>query len=169
MSSESSANFWIAFVINFFLPGGGHLYAGDSDRGTIILIINIVCWALTPALVVTVLGVLGTWIYALVTTQEAVEERNKEIEKERKKEIEKEKKRLSIQEFVGKFEKAQKLKSADIISEEEFLNKKDSIIRELSYKKIDGEPDDILLAIAPLKQGNVLEKEEVDEIKKYVL
>lgn len=167
--------FWIAFLINLVLPGAGHIYAGKEQAGAALIIINVLSWALvgTPF---GILGVIVSWLTALLTTNYAVKSFNEEvsasqkmIEEQKHKEQERLRNVVSSQSVAETFMKAYKLYSSEILTEQEFTAKKATIIGELRFKNIDGDPDDILLALAPLKQAGAVSQDEVVALKKVLL
>jgi len=166
--------FWIALLLNLVLPGAGHLYAGQNQVGVILLIINIVSWALVVT-GIGVIGVLGSWIYGLATTDRVVKafnvkvgESQEIIEQQTKEEQDRLKNVVSSQAVAESFMKAHKLRSLDIITEPEFVARKAAIIGALRFKTIDGDPDDILLALAPMKQAGAISVDEVSALKKIL-
>lgn len=166
---EPKKEFWIAFLINFFFPGGGHIYAGKTEKGAWLLVISFICAILTPLVYITIVASIVIWIYTLVTSQSVVDEYNKGIIEIEKKSVEEEKTHIHIQEFIEGLNNTNQLFSSEIISEQEFNSRKNSIISQLSYKKLVEDPDKLLLSLVPLKQSGVLSEEEIKEIKKYIL
>jgi hypothetical protein len=163
--------FWIALVLKLLLPGAGHLYAGQNQSGTTLIIINIISWALVVTGIGGI-GVVGSWLYALVTTDKIIKEfnvkvgkSNEIIEQQAKEEQQRLKNVVSSQAVAESFMKADKLRSLDIITEPEFVARKAAIIGELRFKIIDGDPDDILLALAPMKQAGAVSADEVMALK----
>ena len=169
MSTQVKKEFWIAFLINFFFPGGGHIYAGDTEKGVWILAIYLVCWILTPFIYIPGIVVLGTWGYALFTSKSVVEEYNENLIEQKEKAEKEEKKKIDVQEFIEQLDKAKQLFSAEIISENEFIDRKRSIISQLAFKSLDDNPDELLLAIASMKQSGDITDDEIKDIKKYIL
>jgi hypothetical protein len=39
-----------ALLLNFLLPGAGHLYGSGGKRGTAVLVVNLICGVITAAL-----------------------------------------------------------------------------------------------------------------------
>ena len=174
--------FWLAFVLNFFLPGAGHLYAGRNQTGAILLIANVISWSLT-FIYIGFVGVLITWVWALVDSDAVVkaynsalaekkqqyQERVREEEEERaKSEQEKKETVMTSKDILDALNKANKLYSSEIITQAEFVERKATIIGELQFKKVEGDPDDLLLAIVPLVNSGVISQEEVKAIKEVL-
>ena len=139
---EQRREFWIAFGLNFIFPGGGHIYAGETKPGIVMLVIYLFSIGLTPFIYFPGLIVIGIWLYALIKTNEVVEAFNLEIEKKRK--IDEEKK-ITSEQFVTLINKANQLFVSEIISEDEFKAKKQNIISDLQFKTFIGKQDDLLL------------------------
>jgi hypothetical protein len=156
--------FWIIFGINFFFPGGGHLYAGDTNKGVVLLILYLIGLGLTPVLYIPGFVALGAWIYALVNSKEVLDafDANKEAQAEA------ESKLISPEQFISSINRANQLLSSEMISEVEFVARKQSIISDLQFKKLNGDKDDLLLGLAPLKKNNTISADELKEIKKIL-
>jgi len=174
--------FWVAFVLNFLLAGAGHIYAGRNQTGAIFLVVNVISWALVVIYIGWV-GVMITWIWALADTDAAVKAFNTELEEkkgqiEEKTEKEKQERATDEQEkketvvtskdIVEALMKSNKLFSSEIISKEEFEERKATLIGGLQFKEIEGDPDDVLLAIAPMVQSGVISQDEVKALKKVL-
>jgi len=169
MNYQRSKEFWIAFLVNFFFPGGGHIYAGDTERGVLLLIFYLLSCALIPALYFTAAPALGIWIYALATSKKVVDEYEDKVETQKKEIVEHEKQFINTQEFIENLNKANQLFLAEIINAKEFEARKNSIINELTYKKLKDEPDNLLLSLVTLKQSGVLSTSDVQLIKRNIL
>ena len=74
----------VTFLLNFFFPGGGHLYASGGRAGGGILTISIICSILTYYIYVPAFLVLLLWIYTLATSGAITAEHNSELKFERK-------------------------------------------------------------------------------------
>jgi len=166
---EQKKEFWIAFGINFFFPGGGHIYAGDSHKGVRLLVFYLISWVLTPFIYVPGFVVVGVWIYALVKSREVVDTYNNKIEAEKEAAVKEEEKSITPEQFVSAINKANQLYVSEMISEPEFKVKKQTIISEFQFKKFIGDKDDLLLGLAPLKKNGTISEDELQEIKKILL
>ena len=164
---EQKKEFWIAFGINFFFPGGGHIYAGYTNNGVVLLVVYLSACALTPALYFPGLVVVGIWIYALIKSKEVVEKFNNRIETKKLAEEQEEANTITSAQFISLINKANQLLAAEMISETEFQAKKQTIISELQFKKFSGDKDDLLLGLAPLKKMGTIADEELQLIKEY--
>ena len=161
--------FWIAFGINLFFPGGGHLYVGDTNKGVGLLLTYFIAWGLMPFFYFFPnIIVLGVWIYALVNSKAIVDAYNQGIDEKNKSRDEEEAKRITAEQFVSSINKANQLFSAEIISEAEVQAKKQSIISDLQFKTLHDDQDDLLLGLVPLKRNGVITDEELQQIKKML-
>jgi len=165
---EQKKEFWIALGINFFLPGGGHIYAGDSNKGIALLIAYLVAWALTPELILPGVIVVGIWIYALLKSREVVDLHNQKIDSLAEAAAVQESKSITAEQFVSSINKANQLFVSDMISEAEFVAKKQTVISDLQFKKFQGDQDDLLLGLAPLKKNGTITDDELLDIKKVL-
>jgi hypothetical protein len=159
---------WIALLLNFFIPGVGHIYAGKQSPGVPLLIASVICVILS-AFVLPLFALLGIWIYALATTRQAVEECNRQVDADEAKATADAANHITPEAFGRQLSKAHQLFTAGIIDAAEFSAKKCSCIQDLQFKTLKGDVDDVLLAIAPMKQANVLSDEEVAAIKKALI
>ena len=72
MPTYGTKNEVVAVLISFILPGVGHIYAGKTKKGVLLLILYIV-------LFLTVIGIIGSviiWIYALIDSYKTVQAYN---------------------------------------------------------------------------------------------
>ncbi len=166
---EQKKEFWIAFLINFFLTGGGHIYARATGLGAGLLAANIISWALTPAIPFFMIVVIITWVYALATSKEVVEAYNKKIDaKKVAKEANKTANSITPEQFISSINKANELFAAEIITEVEFQAKKQTAISDLQFKNLNGDEDDVLLGLVSLKKNGAVTAEELQQIKKII-
>ncbi len=165
---EQKKEFWIAFGINFFFPGGGHIYAGDSNKGIGLLITYIIAWALTPELIVPAIIVIGVWIYALVKTREVIDTYNHDIDAKKEDQAKEELNSITAEQFVTSINKINQLFVSEMFTEAEFKAKKQALISELQFKKLKSDHDDMLLGLAPLKKNGIISDEELKDIKKIL-
>lgn len=159
---------WIALLLNFLIPGAGHIYAGKQSPGIPLLIASVVCVVLS-GLILPLLPLLGIWIYALATTREVIEEYNRQLEADEAKATADAANQITPEAFGRQLSKAHQLFTAGIINAAELSAKKSLYIQDLQSKTLKGEVDDFLLTIAPMKQANVLSDEEIASIKKALL
>jgi hypothetical protein len=73
MANQKSAS--TTFILNFLVPGVGHLYASGGKRAG-PLAINIVCAVLGAVIYFPWLGNLIIWIYTMVTSSSVTDEYN---------------------------------------------------------------------------------------------
>ncbi len=165
---EKKKEFWITFGINFFFPGGGHIYAGDTNNGVMLLLVYFVALGLTPFIYFPGIIALGVWIYALVKSKEIVEEYNQGIDAKNQSKEEEAAKRITAEQFVSSINKANQLFSAEMMSNAEFQAKKQSIISDLQFKTLNDDQDDLLLGLVPLKKNGIITDEELQQIKKML-
>lgn len=164
---DSKKEVWIALLINFFAPGGGHWYAGDS-KGIPIFIVTIVAGVLMPFLYFPGIIVFGLWVYSMATSKNVIESYNSLLVE---KEIEDEKTRSKLftpEQLAAEVNKANKLLASEIINETEFEALKQEILNNLQFKILQGSTSDFLLALAPLKKNGLLTDDEIVEFKKIL-
>jgi TM2 domain-containing membrane protein YozV len=172
-----------ALLINFFFPGGGHLYASGGRKGGGMLLMSILC-ALTSMLIIPAFIFLLIWIYALATSSDVVQEYNNALEaesrtleerkvsKERAERLAEEAKAaenasfLSGSKLAQGFMKISALLSAQVLSEEEARALKRKLMMESSACWTDEEPADFLAPFASLLSDGVLTRDELEGVKK---
>lgn len=180
----------ITFLLNFFtISGAGFLYLGDqfTKRGIIFISVTLALGILSVITGGAALILLVPWhIMVIWSGFNATNEYNDSINIENFRiseqsqidnkilmEIEKKNEFLSrkvkCSEFVDKIEKYSKLLKNDIISEEEFNNKKRKLINEVVLYKVAETPEDFLSVIVDLKVDGLLNQEELLKIKKAIL
>jgi len=165
---EQKKEFWIVFIINFFLPGGGHIYAGDTNKGVVLLVTDIIVWTTVSIFVFPLIVALGIWAYALYDSKKVVEMYNQKIEMKKVAEEQEKANTITPEKFVSLMKKANQLLVADAISKIEFQERKQAIISDLQFKKFKGEKDDLLLSISKLKKDGTVNEEELQQIKKIL-
>ena len=140
----------------------------------VLLVVNVVSWALV-ATGVGIVGVLGSWIYGLATTDKVIKEFNARVAqgeqiraKQRAEDLKRQASLVEAQEVAEAFMKAHKLRSLEILTEPEFSARKAAIIGELRFKKVQGDPDDILFALVPMKQAGAISDDEITSLKKVL-
>ena len=164
---DSKKEVWIALMINFFAPGGGHWYAGES-KGIPLLIVTMVAIVLMPFLYFPGVIVFALWVYTMATSKNVVDSYNailveKEIEDEKTKS-----KLITPEDLAAEVNKANKLLASEIINKTEFEALKQEILNNLQFKILKGSTSDFLLALAPLKKNGLLTDDEIVEFKKIL-
>lgn len=180
----------ITFLLNFFtVTGAGYFYLGDkyTNRGVIYVVITFFL-----ALISVVSGGIGLlllfpwYIFVIVSGFSATEECNRAIDSYNIKiqeptqtnqnnsqqyfnESEKQSHKVKCVEFVDKMEKFSKLLKNDLITEEEFNNKKQKLINDIVLYKVAENPEDFLTVIVDLKTKEILTQEDLQKIKKIIL
>lgn len=163
---DQKKEFWIAFGLNFLFPGGGHIYAGETNNGVGLLIAYFIAWILTPVLILPGFIVFGIWVYAMLKSREVVDKYNATVENRKADEEKEMANTVDAEKFIASINKANQLLAADMISDKEFDAKKQAIISELQFKKFSGDQDDLLLGLAPLKKNGIISEDELADIKK---
>jgi len=149
----------LAGVISFLIAGTGQMYCGEVGRGFGFLIGAIIGYILfvIPGLIVS--------IWAAIDAYQLAEEINKNIDQTISKAKKDEENQISSSDFVQNVKKLYLLHKNEILSEEEYLNKKNSLISDLYTKQIIENPEDFLSSIISLKDENILDKDEIQKIK----
>lgn len=116
---ESKKEVWITLLINFFAPGGGHWYAGES-KGIPILIVTMVAGVFTAFFIFPAVVAFVLWIYTMATSKSVVDSYNailveKEIADEKAKS-----KLITPEDLAVDINKVNKLLASEIINETEF-------------------------------------------------
>lgn len=175
----------ITFLLNFFFSGAGHIYVGGKYMNTGIVYLVINCFMVVLTAVTGFFAILWIpfWIFVMVNGFTITKEYNADIEKENenfykqedeKKEQEKshaenEKKKVKCSDFIENMEKTYKLYKNELLSEEEFISRKEKLITQINLNKIAEQPEDFLTSIISLKEKNILTQEELQKVKKYIL
>lgn len=165
----SRKEFWAAFALNFVLPGVGHMYAGATSTGVWLLVGNVLSWALFAAVPIFAVGILGTWIFALVKSAEVVAQHNNTAIANASKVQRLEAERLSPEDLVRQIGKVHQLLTAGMIDESEFDSRKKTILQQVALRTLLGSMDDYLLAAAPLRQAGLLSPEDVSNLKRVLM
>lgn len=180
----------ITFVLNFcVIPGAGFIYLGDqfTNRGIVFIVVTIALAGFTVItggvgflllipwdIIIIVLGFSATNEYnrLIKSSNIKIHEQNQIIEQVKnnfKKENELLSKKVKCVEFVDKIEKYSKLLKNDLISEEEFNDKKQKLINDIVLYKVAENPEDFLTVIVDLKTKEILTQEDLQKIKKIIL
>lgn len=183
---KQEKNEGITFLLNFIWSGAGHIYVGgqnNTNSGITAIIVNLVFMILTALTGFFAIFWLPFWIYILVNGFKITKEYNALVLKENelyfKKEneiseqvnaqAETEKKKIRCIDFIENMEKSFKLYKNELLSEEEFISRKEKLITQINLNKIAEQPEDFLTSIISLKDKNILTQEELKKIKEYVL
>jgi len=168
---------WIAILLSVLIAGAGHIYCGQTTKGVVFIIIDIILWF-------TIFGAIIFGIYAIIDSYNLAKDINFQIEQEerrkannlQKEKLEKEKAvklkkelEISADSFIEEFKKNYKLFKAEIYSEEEYKSKKDALINKLATKKISCSIEDFLASLITLKEQKILSIEEINKIKLLVM
>lgn len=153
----------LAGVLSLFLPGAGHMYCGNIGKGVAIFIIAIIGYVIfvVPGIIVGIFAAIDANKTAKKINEDLAVNQNI-IEEKKELEVKEKNNRISSIEFIEKLNKVHKLYKSEMLSEEEYIERKGKYISELSNKKLSEEPEDFLSAI-------VILKEELTKIKTIVL
>ena len=164
----------IAGILSFFLAGLGHLYCGQIIKGIIFIIVDIILWS-------TVVGALAFNVFAIIDSVNIAKKMNEELEQIEIGEAEEENVKknqeqeliqqttVDLPKFKENLSKIFKLYENNIYTEDEFIRKKNEIINELTFKKINCEVEDFLFGIASLKEKDILSDNDITKIKSHLL
>lgn len=159
-------DFWAAFILNVVLAGSGHVYVGEKDKGTKLLAAYVLAWLLASPLGFPFFIAVAIWIYTLVDTRNVVDAFNTKVDEYlAAQQAELEKNILNTDILIQKIRTSQELLKSEMIDESEFMDRKVAIIAELAEKEFQGELDELLLALIPLKEEGLLSAEEITRIK----
>ena len=190
MSYKEKKSSGITFLLNFFtVTGAGFFYLGDkyTNRGVVYVVITFFL-----AFISIITGGIGFiflipwYIFVIVSGFSATEECNRTIDSYNSKiqeqiqinqnrsqrlfdESERQSQKVKCSEFVESLEKYNKLFKNDIISQEEFTNKKQKLINNVVLYKVVENPEDFLSVIIDLKTKEILTQEDLQKIKKAIL
>jgi hypothetical protein len=179
----------ITFLWNFFFPGSGYLYLGGPylTTGIILLLVQFILGFLT-AVTGGAFFIWGipVWITVMITGFSSTNKYNALIDAETKKEketfdkvqkeqeiIRKEKddkdKKVKCTEFISKLEKYHKLMKNDLLSNEEYNNKKQKLISEVRLYKVAEQAEDFLIEMIDLKNKGLISQEDLTKIKEALI
>jgi len=167
----------ITLVLNFLFSGLGHIYLGGKyqEKGIMYLVINFVLAVLTFATGFFAIFWIPFWIYVMINGDKLTKEYNASIIKEaeiiheEKSQAETEKIKIKSIDFIHTMEKTHKLFENELLTEKEFISRKEKLIDEIYVNKIYEQPEDFLSSIISLKEKKILTQEELQKIKAYVL
>ena len=152
----------IAAVFSFFIAGTGQMYCGEVGRGVGFLV-----GAIIGYIIFVVPGIIIS-IWAVVDAYQLANEKNREIDNRDRKKKQVEKNKTTSSDFVKNLKKIYLLFQNEILSEEEYVNKKNALIANLYKKTIMEDPEDFLSSIIILKDENILDQDEIKKIKLIV-
>lgn len=173
----------IALLLNFLLPGAGHLYASGGSKGVALLIVNIVVALLFPVVYFTILINIGIWIYAMATSSSVTAEYNALLDgqiaqSKRESEVRAEQaetsKRLAQEQaarritgyaLAEEFSKLAKLRDMKVITDNELALKKEGIFSGLREKYTNENIGDFFIPFGILIEGGVVDQSDVDRLK----
>lgn len=168
----------ITFLLNFVFAGAGTMYVGRKYHNAgiiqmiVTLIFAIMIFVNPIVLIIWLPYVAFILIYGFKVTKEINDEINEEnltVQNDVFKREDVERKKVKCNDFIESIEKASKLYKNNLLSEDEFKNKKEKLIRDIKLNKIAEEPEDFLNCIIPLKEKNLITQDELMEIKNSIL
>jgi TM2 domain-containing membrane protein YozV len=160
---------FLAGVLSFFIPGAGHMYCGEVGVGIAFFFGTIVAYA---AFIIPGLFTHGFAVYLAYNKAKDINYQIESVEQQRhidQKKVADLGNKIKADEFAEKLKKVHKLHANNIYSDKEYKEKKKAIISELASKKINCEPDDFLASLVVLKEQNVLDSEEINKIKTFII
>lgn len=165
-----------AALLNALFVGLGNVYAGETSRGLIIIGISVVF-----GIVLTLIGgfawilVLPYWIWAMLDGSRAAQEYNDRLTKSEEQQAQEETKSAEIaakasgSDLVAGMKKLHQLREAQIITEEEFRQKKAALVADVQIRGIRETPEDFLTALIPLLQQGIMTQAELAKLKVAVM
>lgn len=165
---------WLAALLSFFITGAGQMYCGRIGKGVGLLICAIIGWILfvIPGLAIWIYGIADAFNMAQeindTNDMNILKQKQKSEEEESKKQaelIENERSFLKVEDFTERLIKCYKLFQNKLITENEYLTRKKSIINELLSRKISIGHDDFLYELISLKESNILTDDDIQFIK----
>ena len=189
VSGEKSGG--TAVLLDFLLPGVGHLYGSGGSRGTGLLVASIILGVLSAALFATLPPlVLGTglfqiviWIQAMATAGSVVKEYNNrlrakvmqhaqaaheagEVRARQQKAAETEAARqITGQAVADELHKIANLKKMGIINEPEFVSQTDAFFQQLTDRVTTESIGDFFTPIGKLVEEDEISQENVERLK----
>ena len=161
----------LAAILSLFINGVGQIYNGDIKRGITILVVQIIQVVLAPFIYITYISWIIVWIWNIFDAANGAKEINRKIEEEERKRLIEEKRKLEtieLNKFIESLRKDYALFKNGILSEEEFIKRKETAISQLRIKKIDRGSEDFLYAIIPLKKEQILTDQDLKVIKETI-
>lgn len=173
----------VTLLLNFLLPGVGHLYASNGESGVGILIANIVCGLLTPFLYLPIFVCLVLWIVAMaqsgsVTAKwnryfdsmheaevfEKEERAERQTREARRAELENQN-RITGHMLSRELSKLEALLATGLLDEDEAQKQKQQVLSRALDKWTDEDLPTFLSPFGTLVAEGALSKEEVSRVK----
>jgi TM2 domain-containing membrane protein YozV len=165
-----------AVLLSLFITGAGQIYNGEAGKGILLMILQIICVALTPTLYFPAIPVLILWIYSSVNAQNVAIKINEEAHQrevapilEARRTAEAEKTMLRADVVADALVKAHRLFQHQMLSSQEFTSRKEAIIQDLKGEKLANSAEDFLLAMIPLVDSGVLTQPELAQAKSILM
>jgi hypothetical protein len=180
-----------AQLLDFFLPGAGHIYGTAGEKGVGLLVANILCAITVPFVYVTFIVNIILWIYALATATSVTRGRNSRIieaqnmirssaqdaqqEEARKRAAQQDMKQraeaeqrtlVTGREVALELSKLDVLRKMKVVAEPEFQSKKGEFIVALMQKKTRESMADFFMPLGQLFESNVIDQGDIDALKK---
>jgi hypothetical protein len=174
---------WATLLINFFFPGGGHLYASGGKEGMPILVGSLVCWVLTPFVYVTGIPILIFVVITMAQSQEITGKYNLLLEDDeedrrasnearlaREREVTeeaalKQKREVKGEALARQYRQISTLVAADVLSEAEACEERKKLIVGAMDGWIAEDVTAFLTPFAPLKSEGVVSDEDLAAVK----
>lgn len=167
-----------AFILDFFFPGVGHLYASGGEQGAGLLIANILVAATIPFVYVTALISFVIWGYAWTTARDVALEYNKKVAAQSRagadqlKEIERLRAVQDTQarlirglELAEEVRKLASLRKMNVISDVELATQKRQLIDQLRTRQTTESVADFFLPLGPLLDSGDIVDADIAELK----
>jgi len=182
---KEAKNEWITFGLNFLFPGAGFLYLGEKSKneGITFIVLNIIGIILSAVTGLFAIIWIGWSIFVLIYGFDATKKYNTMINKENwenfykaneqekleQVKIDEDLKKIRCEDFIENMEKTFKLFKNELLTEDEFISRKEKLILQIQLNKINEKPEDFLAAIISLKEKEILTMDELKRIKEYIL
>ena len=164
--------------LNILFVGLGNVYAGELDRGLIMISVSVaiggVAYVVGGA---ALLLIVPYWIWAFTDGRRAAREYNQRLtniaaQKQRAEEEAKAQAaaaKISGSDLLTGMKKLHQLHEAQIITAEEFEQKKATLIAEVQVRGIREAAEDFRTMLIPLLQQGVLSQAELGKLKQAVM
>lgn len=156
------------FLLNFFIPGAGHVYASGGERWG-LLITNIICAVLAPFVYVTLAGNVIVWVIAMAMSASVTSEYNARLEQVAHAEVES--RELDAKKVVGaevarQFAKVHEMVGAGLVTTEEADRLRAETIATCMNGWTSEEMIEFLSPFAPLVKSGAISDSDLAEVKK---
>jgi hypothetical protein len=162
-----------ALLLDFLLPGAGHIYGSRGQKGIGLLVCNLVCGMTVPFVYVTFIINVILWIYALATATSVTEAHNLAVRQavgERGAMLQQAKLEQTLRVTGGALAaevgKLDGLRRMRIMADNEFESQKKALLDGLVGRKTMEPMTDFFLPLAPLVESKVLTDEDLRKIKR---